>query len=337
MTSSHMKQLVRFGAVSALVLGGCAVDPAATETPTETSTAAVTIDDTDLAPECAGIVAYVNTASLQELDSILPVDVANAIVLRRTTQSFVDLADLSSVSGIAQARLAQIAARARTLSFIGASCAGVYEELAVSADDSAAILAYANTAAEAELWDVVRSEPNTVAPLLVSLRPFATLQALVDVSGVGPSTFRSLRDAAVEDPFDELAGRVNAANTEASIKTAFNWYSVATDQPGQQAGMLCFGVPADLVTSYGGQLRANLATASEVMSQVTSTVNFANRYNGVGSSTAGLAHLSAQVAGGTFLGCYLEFQPNPWCGYSRAFFVNTDTGHRVLTETYWCE
>lgn len=333
MTSSHMKQLVRFGAVSALVLGGCAADPDTTET----STSAVTINDTDLAPECAGIVAYANTASLQELDSILPVDVANALVLRRTTQSFVDLADLSSVSGIAQARLAQIAARARTLNFIGASCAGVYEELAVSSDDSAAILAYANTATEAELWDVVRFEPNTVAPLLVVERPFATLQQLVDVYGVGESTFRSLRDAAVEDPFDELVGRVNAANTEASIKTAFNWYSVAADQPGQQAGMTCFGVPADLVTSYGGQMRANLATGSEVLAEVTSTVSFANRYNGVGSSTAGLAHLAAQVAGGTFFGCYVSFHPNPWCGYSRAFFVNKDTGHRVLTETYWCE
>ena len=44
MTSSHMKQLVRFGAVSALVLGGCAADPGTTET----STSAVTINDTEV-------------------------------------------------------------------------------------------------------------------------------------------------------------------------------------------------------------------------------------------------------------------------------------------------
>jgi DNA uptake protein ComE-like DNA-binding protein len=328
-----MKQLAWFGAVSALALGGCAVEPATTET----AAAAITIADTDLAPECAGILGYVGGASLAELDAYLPSTVAAAIVQRRTARPFVDLEDLSSVSGIAQARLEQIAARARTLGFIGPACAGVYEELAVSADDAAAILAYANTAGEAELWDVVRFEPDTVAPLLVARRPFTSLPHLVDTYGVGPSTLRSLRDAAIEDPFDELAGRVNAVHRDASLKTAFNWYSVASEQPGQQSGMLCFGVPADLVTRYGGQLRADLATGSEVMAEVAGTVSYADRYHEVGSASAGLAHLSAQVSGGTFFGCYLSFQPNPWCGVSRAFFVNQDTGYRVLTETSWCE
>lgn len=329
----HLKQqLIRFGALSALALGACATDP-------ETSTAdlASTIADTDLAPECAGILSYVNGASFAELDSYLPATVADAIVARQATQPFSDLADLSSVSGIAQARLAQIAARARALGFIDSTCAGVYEELAVSDTDAAAILAYANAASEAELWDVVRFEPDTVAPLLVSLRPFTTLQQIADAYGVGPSTFRSLRDAAVIDPFDELVGRVNAAGAEASIKTAFNWYSVATDQPGQQSGMLCFGVPADLVTSYGGQMRANLADAAEVVAASTNAVHYADRYHRVGDATAGLGHLAAQAAGHLFFGCYISFQPNPWCGYSRSFFVNKDTGARVLNETYWCE
>ena len=144
-------------------------------------------------------------------------------------------------------------------------------------------------------------------------------------------------DAAVTDPFDELAIRVNNAHAEASIKTAFNWYSVASDQPGQQGGMVCFGVPADLVSSYGGQMRANLATASEVVAAATNTVHYADRYHRVGDATAGLAHLAAQAAGHLFFGCYIDFHPNPWCGYSRSFFVNKDTGARVLNETYWCE
>jgi DNA uptake protein ComE-like DNA-binding protein len=330
------KQFVRFGALSALVLGACAVDPDP-DPATSTTDLASTIADTDLAPECAGILTYVNGATLAELDSYLPSDVAAAIVARRATRPFSNLADLSSVSGIAEARLATIAARARTLGAIGASCAGVYEELAVSASDQAAILAYVNTATEAALWDVVRTEPDTVAPRLIARRPIASLQYLIDTEGVGPSTFRSIRDAAVIDPFDELAIRVNAANAEASIKTAFNWYSVASDQPGRQSGMVCFGVPAELVSGFGGQLRPNLANAAEVVAAATSAVQYADRYHHVGDATAGLAHLAAQAAGHLFLGCYISFQPNPWCGYSRSFFVNKDTGSRVLTETYWCE
>lgn len=325
MTSSHMKQLVRFGAISALVLGACAAEPALS-----TQASAVTIDDTDLAPECEGILDHVHTATLAELDAYLPSDVASAIVAARP---FADIADLSAVPGIAQGRLWHIAERARALGFIGSSCAGIYEELAVSASDAAAILAYANTASEAELWDVVRTEPDTVAPLLVSRRPHGSLQYLVDTYGVGPSTFRSLRDAAVEDPFDELAGRVNDLGYQSEIRTAFNWYAVAGEQPGQQSGMLCFGVPWELVNSHGGQMRSNLATPQEVYDQVAFTVS----YSGVGNSAAGLAHLAAQLAGKTFLGCYIEFQPNPWCGYTHAFFVSKETSYRVFTQTYWCE
>ena len=66
-------------------------------------------------------------------------------------------------------------------------------------------------------------------------------------------------------------------------------------------------------------------------------MTYANRYGGVGASSAGLAHLSAQVAGGTFFGCYISWKPNPWCGNTRRFFVNKDTGYRVLADTWWCE
>jgi DNA uptake protein ComE-like DNA-binding protein len=332
MIDGHTKQIVCLCAASALVLGACAAEPEMS-----TTAAAVTTADVDFAPECAGILGYVNAASLAELDAYLPSNVASGIVGRRASRPFADVADLSSVPGIAQARLEQIAARARTLGFIAADCAGIYEELAVSAADRAAILAYVNSASQDELWNVARTEPDTVAPLVVAGRPFTTLQQLVDVFGVGPSTFRSIRDAAVEDPFDQLAGRVNGVHRDASIKTAFNWFSVATDQPGRQSGMVCFGVPADLVTSFGGEMRPNLATGSEVLAEVTSTVQFADRFHEIGDATAGLAHLAAQVSGHQFLGCYISFQPNPFCGVSRAFFVNKDTSSRVLTETSWCE
>jgi DNA uptake protein ComE-like DNA-binding protein len=339
MTLSHRKlvqkvaSLVGLFALSALALVGCAAEPAATAT----SISAATTGDTDLAPECDGIIDYINEATLQDLDAYLPSNVASAIVARRATQPFVDIEDISSVSGIAQARLEQITDRARAEAHIDATCAGVYEELAVSADDAAKILTYTNSASEAALWNDVRFEPNTVAPLLVDLRPFSTLAALVAVYGVGPSTFRSLRDAAVVDDFDDLADRVNDVHRDASLRTSFNWYSIAGEQPGQQAGMLCFGVPADLVNSYGGQMRPDLATGAEVLSVVTGTVSYADRYHEVGDSTAGLDHLEAKVSGQTFFGCYLEFQPNPWCGVNRAFFVNKDTGYRVLAETSWCE
>lgn len=333
MKLSYVKQFVQVGAISALVLGACATEPAEVST----LSAAATVNDTDLAPECAGIISYVNTATLTELDSFLPSDVANALVQRRASQAFTDLEDISSVSGIAQARLSLIAAHARTNAFIGPSCAGVYEELAVSADDATAILAYANTATEAELWDVVRTEPDTVAPLLVSSRPYTTLQQLVDVSGVGPSTFRSIRDAAVFDAFDDVALRANTLGADTELKTAFNWYSEASESGAyHQASKTCFGVPYALVEGYG-QLRPNLADATEVMQQVTYAVNYANRYGAVGDSSAGLAHLAAQVAGGQFFGCYISWAPNPWCGYTRRFFVNKDTGYRVLADTWWCE
>jgi hypothetical protein len=331
MTHRHLSQL----AALSLVLGACGAEPGDHHR-LATTTSAVTMDDVDFAPECEGILGYVNWASLGELDGYLPSNVAAAIVQRRAAQPFTSIEDLSSVSGIAQARLEQITGRARTLDFIDADCAGVYEELAVSYHDRAAILTYANIAAEAELWDVVRTEPNTVAPLLVARRPFTTLQYLVDTHGVGPSTFRSIRDAAVTDPFDELVGRVNATS-DVDIRTAFNWYAVAGELPGHPTGMLCFGVPAELVTGMGGQMRPNLATGSEVLAEVTGTVDYADRFNQVGDATAGLAHLAAQVAGQTFFGCYLSFEPNPWCGVNRAFYVNKVTGYRVLTEIRWCE
>ncbi|MEO5729154.1 MAG: hypothetical protein ABI134_22045 [Byssovorax sp.] len=333
-----MKQLIRLCAlVPGLVFGlGCMAEEAST-TATATATSALTTGDVDFAPECGGILGYANWASLSELDAYLPNTVANAIVQRRAVQPFTSIADLSSVSGIAQARLAQITSRAYTYDFIDVECAGVYEELAVSYDDRVAILAYANTASASELASVVRFEPANVVPQLIARRPFTTLQHLVDTYGVGPATFRSLRDAAIDGPFDVLAEKVNSVHREAIISRSFDWFDVVVDQPGQQKGMECFGVDAALVNSFGGVLRPNLATAGEVQAEVADTVSYADRYGEVGDATAGLADLAALTTGQIFFGCYISFQPDPWSQVNRAFFVNTQTGYRILSETSWSE
>jgi DNA uptake protein ComE-like DNA-binding protein len=332
-----MRQMIRFGAIgavgAALGLGGCGVE----ELPTSSTASAVTIDDVDFAPECEGILGYTNWAPLAELDAYLPYSVANAIIARRAVTPFSSIADISSVSGIAQARLAQITNRAWNLDFIDIECAGTYEELAVSYDDRAAILAYANTASVEALEAAARFEESTTAAAIVAARPFTTLQQLVDVYGVGIATFRSLRDAAIFDPFDDLVARVNAAGWDAELRTAFDWYEIAVEQPGQQGGMTCFGVDPDLVAAFGGVLRPNLADGAEVMAEVEGTVAFADRFDEVGDATAGLAHLEAQVSGQEFFGCYISYHPDPWSGINRAFFVNTVTGYRVFSETSWSE
>lgn len=314
-------------------LVACAVEPT---TGTDTS-ALVTVDDTDLATECAGILTYVNGATATELDAYLPSNVVANLVARRAVTPFVDLADLSSVSGIAQARLWAIAERARLGSFIGASCAGVYEELAVSADDATAILAYTNTASTDALLEVVRFEKHTVVPAIIAARPIASLQSLVDVYGIGTSTFRALRDAAIESPFDELVSRVNAADEWALMRTDFDWFATLYDMPGQPTHLTCWGLASSIVSPLGGTVEPGLIDGDEVYDRAAEAVAIADRFDEVGDATAGLAHLAAQVEGQTFFGCTQGFAPDPWSGVTRTFYVNTVTGYRVLVETWWVE
>ncbi|MEZ4398924.1 MAG: hypothetical protein R3B06_02840 [Kofleriaceae bacterium] len=315
--------------------GACAVDDPALGADTSDL---LTTSDTDLAVECTGIVTYTNWASFAELDSYLPASTASAIVARRAVTPFVDIADISSVAGIAQARLAQITGRAYTYDFIDADCAGVYEELAVSHDDAAAILGYVNATPVAVLEDVLRFDKHTVAPLIVAARPIATLQQLADIYGIGPSNFRALRDAAVTSPFDELVSRVNTLGQDVTLTTDFDWFATMYAQPGQPTHLECFGIdPAFVVDDLGGTVRPALADDAEVYGRVASAVALADRYHQVGDATAGLANLAAAVAGQSFFGCYLSFAPDPWSGINRAFYVNTTTGYRVLVETRWSE
>ncbi|HRC54575.1 MAG TPA: hypothetical protein PKU97_01570 [Kofleriaceae bacterium] len=322
-------------AAVASMAAGCT--DAAGEVTLGEDSAPLTLNDVDVPPECQGILGYVNSASLAALDAYLPSNVASAIVARRATTPFVSLLDLSSVSGIAQARLAAITSAARAANWIGPSCAGVYEELGVSTDDVTAILGYVNSVSSAALLPVLRFKAEIVAPLIIAARPITSVQTLVDIYGVSIETFRSIRDAAIVTPFDLLVGSVNGLHRDAALATAFDLYDEVAGMPGQPTGLACFGVDPAMVASLGGEMLPNLATGAEVLQQVTYTVNYANRYGGVTGIAAGLADLSTQVSGQQFAGCYYSFAPDPWSGVNRSAFINTKTGYRVLTETRWSE
>ncbi|WP_164015056.1 hypothetical protein [Pyxidicoccus trucidator] len=85
--------------------------------------------------------------------------------------------------------------------------------------------------------------------------------------------------------------------------------------------------------------RPTLATADEVRNYVTSAVTFANRDNSIpgGLVTDGLADLESRIAGHTFKGCHLSYENGPWAGIQVSFFVDTQTGFRILTVRHWVE
>jgi hypothetical protein len=145
--------------LAGLATSGCAADPTDTSAPTS-ATSALTADDVDYAEECTGILTYAENASSNELHSYLPINVVNALITRRAQGPFHRIAEISAVPGIAQARLAQIGQRANQLDYTDVGCLGVYEELAVSYDDAAAIVGYVNAASEAALASVVRFDPD---------------------------------------------------------------------------------------------------------------------------------------------------------------------------------
>jgi DNA uptake protein ComE-like DNA-binding protein len=321
----------------AVAAAGCAVDAGGATPHSAVASAALTTDDVDYAEECTGILTYAENASVAELHSYLPINVVNALVARRAQGPFHSIAEISAVPGIAQARLAQIGQRANQLDFTDVGCLGVFEELAVSYDDEAAIVGYVNAASAATLTSVVRFDPDQTVAQLIARRPFTTLQQVVDSYGIGPATLRSLRNAAIDGPLDQLIAQVNAAHRDVTISLNFDWFGVLFEEPGQPAHLECFGVDPTLVQQVFGSVRPALADGAEVAAQVASSVSYANRFGGLPDATAGLADLGRQVAGQSFFGCYLRFHPDPWSGVDRAFFVNTVTGYRVFTEVRWSE
>jgi hypothetical protein len=326
-----------FAGLSAVALAACAADPtdlAATGQP-------LTAPDRDLAPECEGIVGYASTATVAELDAFLPATVAAAIVARRDQAPIATLADLLAVPGVGPARADAITSAARDAGFVGDTCAGILEELALSTDDDAALVAYANGAGDDELRALGIAD-RTIAALAAG-RPFAAAPAVAAVRGVGVVTFRVLRDAAnaaaSPGPFDVLADAVNDAGADVVVRTRFDWEALLTEDrgDGRLTSATCFGIDEDLLIP-GTTVRPELATGAEVTEAITGAVRYADRSGGVGIDTApGLAELAARTDGRSFAGCYLRYEPDPWSGINRQFFVDTAGTFQVFSELRWSE
>jgi hypothetical protein len=306
--------------------------------------APLTETDVDVAPECQGIITFVNTASFQTLDAYLPSDVATNLVTQRAVSPFVSLADVSAVRLVGEARLKQLENGARTEGLIGPGCIGIMDNVAVSADDAAAIVSLVNTISDSELHDVLPDAWNGAVNLL-GLRPFTSAQAISNVAGIGEVSFRNIRNAAtLSRPFEALVAAVNAAPSHgaygATMARHFDWWQVVTGTGGyyQYGGLECFGLEPSSVP-YGATVRPYLADAAEVRSAVEYAVSVANWNNQIPSSvvSAGMANLDARITGRSFKGCYFGYADDPWSGNSVAIFVDTVNGFSVMTDTYWSE
>ena len=302
----------------------------------------LTTTDVDTPPECQGILTFVNTASFETLDVYLPSNVATNIVDRRAVSPIVSIADLSSISLVGQTRLDQIYAGSVAEGYVGASCLGIFDELAFSSDDETKLVSLVNTISDQEMHDIMPYGWNGAVNLL-TLRPYTSVSGISGTAGVGVVSLRNLRNAAtLSVPLESLISAVNAisgGNNGARMARHFNWYThINSSGSYQQVGATCFGIdPSNL--PWGAQIRSNLADAAEVHQEVASTVSFANRYNQIPSQVVadGLANLDAQIAGRSFKGCYYSYANDPWSGNNAAFFVDTVNGFSVFTETYWSE
>ncbi|HEX2570037.1 MAG TPA: hypothetical protein VH877_10810 [Polyangia bacterium] len=303
-----------------------------------TQRAALTSTDVDVAPECQGIITYANTASFEALDAFLPSNVALNIVGQRAVAPFASLADLLAVDQVAEYRLSQIAQAARTASYIGPSCIGVFDQLAVSADDEQAMVALINTISSTELHDILPNAWNGAVNLL-GLRPFTNVQGISNTSGIGAVSLRLIRNAAtLSRPFEQLADAVNARHGDSTLLRHFDWYTTVHSVGRYRLnGLTCFGIDPSRVPS-GAEIRSNLATPAEVLGEVNDAVLYANRFNpNPIDPTAGVANLQQLTAGRTFFGCYVSYSNDPWSGNNMSFFVDPTSGLSILTETRWSE
>jgi DNA uptake protein ComE-like DNA-binding protein len=307
----------------------------------DTRAQALAIEDTDVDVECEGILWYINWANYDELAYYLPNSLAIAILDRRDLAPFTSIADLSSVPGIAQGRLVQITGRAYTLDTIDADCACMYEEQAVSYVNKGKILNFVNNASEDTLQNAVPHNVD-VAPSIIAGRPYTSLQQLVDRPQVGIASFRAIRNAAVDGPWEELMAAVNAIPGYTGVDLTMDFYWLAKlhgqSQPGQLASATCFGIDEDIVDDFGGTIRPTLADDDEVIDVVTDAIEYADNFNQLAlDQTAGLADFAAWANGRTFFGCYLQYEPDPWSGVNRAIFVDTETDIGVLVDLTWAE
>ncbi len=331
--------------LSASLLVGCG--PAESEPalqPLERQDAPLTTTDVDVAPECQGILTFVNTESFATLDAYLPSDVANNLVGHRATAPFTTLAEVASVRGVGPVRLTQIEGGARALGYITSTCVGILDQLALSTDDAAAVVSLVNTVGASTLYAIL---PNawTGATNLLNLRPFTSVQAISETSGIGTASLRSLRNAATQGyALAELVAAINAQPPSLWTTRLSQNFTVEAVLAGSHGGDqldngTCFGIDPGLYPPGDWQTRANLATGTEVLEQVRSSVGYAERNGPLSAQliTDGLAELEARTAGGTFKGCSIRYSKGPWAGVVVTFFIDTVTGSRMLTEQHWVE
>ena len=295
-------------------------------------------DQGDTAPECAGFLTYANTASLGALDAYLPSDVAQAIVAARTAEPFDSIAAVVAVDGVADTRLQQLLAAARTAGLVGASCSGIHDRLAVSAAEAAALVALVNQASANELHGVLAFLINHgVVDNLIASRPVATAGDVSLTSGVGPAVLRALRNAATaRGPWDELVDAVNEIDHpdgQIRLDTHFDWVPLVTGAA-SFSSMSCFGVAASLLPA-GATVRASPGDGDEMMQNVHEAVAIADAASELPiDPTPGLTDLEGRTAGRTFLGCYIAYHPNPWIHDHQTFFVDTGSGAGVLITSH---
>ncbi len=304
--------------------------------------APLTGTDVDVAPECQGLLTFANGAAFATLDVYLPSDAASNLVAWRTTSPFTTLAEVSAVRLMGATRLKQLETGARTEGYIGPTCAGILDELAVSTDDEAAMVALVNGISSTELHDVLPDAWNGAENLL-GLRPFTSAAGISNVAGIGASSFRRIRNAAtLSRPLEDLIAAVAAVpqyDRGATLARHFDWWNLVMDPSYYESSdPLCFGLEPSS-TPYRAVIRPNLADANEVRTRVMNAVTTANYSGQIPASViaAGMANLDQFITGRTFKGCYFNYSRDPWSWNRAAFFVDTETGFGVLTESFFSE
>jgi hypothetical protein len=297
----------------------------------------------DTAPECQGFLHYANTATFAQLDAYLPSNVAQAIVDARAAQPFSSVASVVAVNGVFETRLQQLYTAAQNGGYVGASCGGIYDQVAVSTTEAAAIVDFVNQANREEIRGVLSFLINeTVVGTLTATRPYAGVAAVSNTSGVGNAVFRSLRNAATRwRPFEQLVGAVNGLDhpdAQIRLDQHFDWRPiVAAAQNDPVTSMECFGIDPALLPQ-GATTRPNLASGSEVLGIVSDAVADSDVFGEASFHPApGLADLGGRSANHAFFGCYIHYQPNPWVYDSKVFFVDTQNGASILVSRHYVE
>jgi hypothetical protein len=299
-------------------------------------------DQGDTAPACAGFLDYANTASFAALDAFLPSNVAQAIVDARAIDPFDSVASVVAVNGVAEYRLQQLLTAARNAGLVGPSCSGIYDQIAASVDEATATVALVNETSRTELDGALAFLINhTVNNTLLAERPFADATELAATAGVGPAVFRALRNRApIRGPFEELVDELNEIDHpdgQIRLDLHFDWLPLVTAPDYGLTSMTCFGIDPALLPPEA-TLRPTLGDGNEVMENVGEAVAIANRFGELDvDPTPGLSDLEYRTTGADFLGCYINYHPNPWVYDRTTFFVDLDTGFGVQITSHYVE